>query len=97
MPGWKQQVRKPKKETYVIYLACKDSRVPWYARALAQSSLLMPSVHRLDSRRDLHRLSDDLILVPLGIALVLKMIPPPVLAECRELETVIAQVNPQAG
>jgi len=35
MPGWKQQVRKLKKETYVIYLACKDSRVPWYARALA--------------------------------------------------------------
>jgi uncharacterized membrane protein YkvA (DUF1232 family) len=38
---------------------------------------------------------DDLILVPLGIALVLKMIPPPVLAECREqAETVIAPGKP---
>jgi uncharacterized membrane protein YkvA (DUF1232 family) len=27
---------------------------------------------------------DDLILVPLGIALALKMIPEPVMAECRE-------------
>jgi len=37
---------------------------------------------------------DDL-LVPLGIALVLKMIPPPVLAECREqAETVIAPGKP---
>ena len=27
---------------------------------------------------------DDLILVPLGIALAIKMIPPPVLAECRQ-------------
>ena len=35
MQNWKQQVRKLKKETYTIYLACKDSRVPWYARVLA--------------------------------------------------------------
>ena len=35
MRDWKQQVRKLKKETYAIYLACKDSRTPWYARALA--------------------------------------------------------------
>lgn len=41
MLNWKQQVRKLKKETYTIYLACKDSRVPWYARVLAQRSLLL--------------------------------------------------------
>ncbi len=27
---------------------------------------------------------DDLVLIPLGVALALRMIPPPVLAECRE-------------
>lgn len=35
MRDWKQQVRKLKKETYAISLACKDFQVPWYARALA--------------------------------------------------------------
>ncbi|MCL1470137.1 hypothetical protein [Argonema antarcticum] len=35
METWKQKARQLKKETYAIYLACKDPRVPWYARLFA--------------------------------------------------------------
>lgn len=35
MQTWKQRVKQLKQETYAIYMACKDPRVPWYARVLA--------------------------------------------------------------
>jgi len=35
MQTWKQRARQLKEETYAIYIACKDSRVPWYARVFA--------------------------------------------------------------
>ena len=97
MPDWKQQVRKLKKETLAIYLACKDSRVPWYARALA-AVVVAYALSPIDLIPDIIPVIgylDDLILVPLGIALVLRMIPPDVLAECREkAETAMTQTTP---
>ena len=96
MPDWKQQVRKLKKETSAIYLACKDSRVPWYARALA-AVVVAYALSPIDLIPDIIPVIgylDDLILVPLGIALVLRMIPPDVLAECREKAESMAQTTP---
>src|ERR687886_961976 len=86
MQTWKQQVRKLKKETYAIYIACKDSRVPWYARVFA-GIVVAYAFSPIDFIPDFIPILgylDDLVLVPLGIILVLKMIPPAVLAECRE-------------
>jgi len=38
---------------------------------------------------------DDLVLIPLGVALALKMIPPAVMAECREkAQVVMSQGKP---
>ena len=67
-------------------LAYRDPRVPWYARALA-ACVVGYAFSPIDLIPDFIPVLgylDDLILVPLSIALVLKMIPPPVLAECRE-------------
>lgn len=86
MQAWKQRVRQLKKETYAIYLACKDPRVPWYARVFA-GFVVAYAFSPIDLIPDVIPILgylDDLILVPLGIILVLKMIPPNVLAECRE-------------
>lgn len=33
--SWQQRVRQLKQETYAIYIACKDPRVPWYVRVFA--------------------------------------------------------------
>lgn len=86
MQTWKQKARQLKKETYAIYLACKDPRVPWYARFLA-AGVVAYAFSPIDLIPDFIPVIgylDDLIIVPLGIWLVLKMIPPVVLAECRE-------------
>ena len=83
---WKQKARILHQEVYAIYLAYKDPRVPWYARFLAALIVgyafspidLIPEVIPVIGYLD------DLILIPLGIRLVAKMIPPEVLQECRE-------------
>lgn len=94
---WQQRVRQLKQETYAIYIACKDPRVPWYARVFA-GFVVAYAFSPIDLIPDVIPILgylDDLILVPLGIILVLKMIPPNVLAECREkAEEVISQGKP---
>jgi uncharacterized membrane protein YkvA (DUF1232 family) len=86
MQTWKQRARQLKKETYAIYIACKDPRVPWYARVFA-GFVVAYAFSPIDLIPDVIPILgylDDLVLVPLGIILVLKMIPPAVLAECRD-------------
>jgi uncharacterized membrane protein YkvA (DUF1232 family) len=97
MQRWKQQLKLLKQETYTIYIACKDPRVPWYARLLA-SAVVAYAFSPIDLIPDVIPVIgylDDLILVPLGIALVIKMIPPHVLAECQEkAATAMAEGKP---
>jgi uncharacterized membrane protein YkvA (DUF1232 family) len=84
--AWKQRARQLKVETYALYLACKDPRTPWYARlfiALVVGHTLSP-IDLIPDFIPILGYLDDLILVPVGVALALKMIPPHVLAESRE-------------
>lgn len=91
MQTLKQRARQLKKETYAIYIACKDPRVPWYARVFA-AFVVAYAFSPIDLIPDFIPILgylDDLVLVPLGIILVIKMIPPAVLAECREKAEVL--------
>ena len=83
---WKRRARRLETEIDAIYLAYKDPRVPWYAKLLI-ACVIGYALSPIDLIPDFIPVIgylDDLILVPLGIALTLKMIPPAVLAECRE-------------
>ncbi len=83
---WKQRARELKTETYAVYLAYKDPRTPWYARLFAACVVgyAFSPIDLIPDPIPVLGYLDDLILVPLGIAVALKMLPPPVLAECRE-------------
>ena len=78
--------RRLKVEVYALYLAYKDPRVPWYARVLAAVVVgyAFSPIDLIPDPVPVLGYLDDLILIPLGIALAIKMIPQPVLAECRE-------------
>jgi uncharacterized membrane protein YkvA (DUF1232 family) len=95
--AWKRRARQLKLETYALYLAARDPRVPWYARILA-ACVIGYAFSPIDLIPDFVPVLgylDDLILVPLGIALVLRLIPPPVLDECRDrARETIAQGKP---
>ncbi|WP_366664959.1 YkvA family protein [Microcoleus sp. bin48.metabat.b7b8b9.023] len=86
MQSLKQAARQLKKETYAVYLASRDQRVPWYARVLAGVTVAyaFSPIDLIPDFIPILGYLDDLIIVPLGIWLVIKMIPPQVLAECRE-------------
>jgi len=84
--NWKEKARALKRETYAVYLACRDPRVPWYGRMLA-ACIVGYAFSPIDLIPDFVPVLgylDDLILIPLGIALLLKIIPSEVIAECRE-------------
>lgn len=94
---WRQRGRQLRTETYAIYLAYKDPRVPWYARLFA-ACVVGYAFSPIDLIPDFVPVLgylDDLVLVPLGIALALKMIPAEVMTECREnAREVMAQGKP---
>ena len=80
-----KRVGKIKSELRVLYLACRDPRVPWYAKALAGVTVayaLSPIDLIPDFIPFLGQL-DDVIIVPLGLALAARLIPPSILAEHR--------------
>ncbi len=98
MQPLKQLARKLKNEIYAVYLASKDSRTPWYARLLA-IVIVGYAFSPIDLIPDFIPILgylDDLILVPLGIWLVIKLIPNHVLAECRaQAESIKSQDKPK--
>lgn len=82
----KDHARRLKTESYVLYLASRDSRTPWYAKLLA-AAVVAYAFSPLDLIPDFVPVLgylDDLLLVPLGIALAIRLVPEPVLADCRE-------------
>jgi len=83
---WKEKARTLKRETYAVYLACRDPRVPWYGRLLAACVVgyAFSPIDLIPDPVPVLGYLDDLILIPLGIAIVLRTIPPEVMAECRE-------------
>ena len=83
---WKRWAGRLESETYALYLAYRDPRVPWYAKlfvALVVGYAFSPIDLIPDSIPVLGYL-DDLILVPLGVALAVRMIPEDVLSESRQ-------------
>src|SRR5690348_16656665 len=86
LDGLKKRARRLKTELYALYLAYRDPRVPWYARAFA-AGVVAYAFTPLDLIPDfipVLGLLDDLILLPLGIVLALRLIPSDVMAECRQ-------------
>ena len=82
----RRRARSLRRETYVLYLACRDPRTPWYAKALA-GGVVAYALSPIDLIPDFIPVLgylDDLVLVPIGIAAALRLVPDAVLAECRE-------------
>ena len=74
-----------KAELHALYLAYKDARTPLHARVFAVIvvAYAFSPIDLIPDPIPVLGYLDDLILVPLGIALAVRMIPPEVLAECR--------------
>jgi uncharacterized membrane protein YkvA (DUF1232 family) len=82
---WKQLAKKLKAETYALYLAYRDPRTPWYARlfAVLVVGYAFSPIDLIPDFIPVLGYLDDLVLVPLGILLALRMIPEEVMDDCR--------------
>lgn len=79
-------MRQLKTDTYALYLSYKDPRVPWYVKVIIAAAVgyaLSPIDLIPDFIPVLGQL-DDLIIVPAGISLALRLMPKEVLDEYRE-------------
>ena len=75
-----------KAELYALYLAYRDPRVPLYARVFAACVVgyAFSPIDLIPDPIPVLGYLDDLVIIPLGVFLAVRMIPEPVLAECRE-------------
>jgi uncharacterized membrane protein YkvA (DUF1232 family) len=83
------QARALKKEAYAVYLAARDPRTPGYAKALI-FFVVAHTFSPIDLIPDFIPILgylDDLIITPVGIWLVVRLIPPEVLEEARVTAT----------
>lgn len=83
----RQWARKIRRDAHAIYLVARDPRVPWYAKALAfcVAGYALSPIDLIPDFIPVVGYLDDLIIVPLGIVLVVKLISPEVIAEHRSL------------
>jgi membrane protein DedA with SNARE-associated domain/uncharacterized membrane protein YkvA (DUF1232 family) len=88
--GWAEALRR---DVYAVYLAARDPRVPWYAKAFALM-IVVYVVSPIDLIPDFIPVLgqiDDAILVPLGILVATRLMPRPVLDEHRRHATLLAE------
>ena len=81
----KAWAKRLKAELLALYLAYKHPRTPFYARAFAivVVAYAFSPIDLIPDPIPILGYLDDLIIVPLGVALAVRMIPPGVLDECR--------------
>lgn len=88
----KHWARVIKRDVLALWIAARDSRVPWYAKALAMA-VAAYALSPLDLIPDFVPVLgylDDLVIVPLGILLVVALIPAALMAEFRAQAATLA-------
>jgi uncharacterized membrane protein YkvA (DUF1232 family) len=82
-----------KRDVHALYFASRDPRVPWYAKAMAVvvAGYALPPIDLIPDFIPVLGYLDDVILVPLGVPLVIRMIPSEIMAEHRDLAAAAQQ------
>src|SRR6187200_2062501 len=81
----RQKARALTRECHALYFAARDPRTPWYVKAFAAgiAAYALSPIDLIPDFIPVLGLLDDLVLLPLAIVVVLKLIPPEVMAESR--------------
>lgn len=89
---WKARAKALKSEVHALYLCSRHPKTPLYAKvfAILILSYALSPIDLIPDFIPVFGYLDDLILIPAGIALLVRMIPRGVLQECRQK----AQENP---
>ena len=85
LKGWRDEVRALKRELAALALAARDPRTPWLARLLILGvvAYALSPIDLIPDFIPVLGLLDDLLIVPAGLWLALRLVPPDVMAEAR--------------
>ncbi|MCB2048493.1 MAG: DUF1232 domain-containing protein [Novosphingobium sp.] len=83
LKDWARQVRR---DVVALWLAVRDPRVPWYAKAIAAmvAAYALSPIDLIPDFIPVLGYLDDLLIVPLGIIIAVRMIPQAVMQDLRE-------------
>lgn len=83
----RQQAARLRLEVYALYLAARDAQTPWYVRVLVVVivAYALSPIDLIPDFIPVLGLLDDLVLLPLAIALAIKLTPVAVLERSRVL------------
>jgi uncharacterized membrane protein YkvA (DUF1232 family) len=83
----KRRIGRLRTESRALYLAARHPDTPWYAKFFiaAVAAYALSPIDLVPDFVPIAGYLDDLVLVPIGIALAMRMVPPSVLMECRAL------------
>ena len=75
-----------KRDVVALWLAARDPRVPWYAKAVAGAvaAYALSPIDLIPDFIPVLGYLDDLLIVPLGIWLAMRLVPPVLMLEFRE-------------
>jgi uncharacterized membrane protein YkvA (DUF1232 family) len=82
----KQWARKIKSDVVVLYIAGRDPRTPWNAKAvaIAVAAYAISPIDLIPDFIPVVGYLDDIIIVPIGIMLAVRLIPVDLMAEFRQ-------------
>jgi uncharacterized membrane protein YkvA (DUF1232 family) len=82
----RSRARAVKRDTIALYLAARHRDTPWYAKALAVLIVgyALSPIDLIPDFIPVLGYLDDVILLPAAIVLCVRLVPPEVLAECRQ-------------
>jgi uncharacterized membrane protein YkvA (DUF1232 family) len=85
LQGAKQWARAIKRDVVALRLAASDPRVPWYAKACAGAvaAYALSPIDLIPDFIPVLGYLDDLVIVPAGILMTVRLIPPPLMVEFR--------------
>ena len=81
----RQWARTLKRDVIALYLAIRDPRVPWYAKAVAAcvAAYALSPIDLIPDFIPVLGYLDELVVLPLGILLAAKLVPQEIMAELR--------------
>jgi uncharacterized membrane protein YkvA (DUF1232 family) len=93
MAGWRQWARLIRRDVLAVWIAARDPRLPWYVKllAVAVAAYALSPVDLIPDVVPVLGYLDDLVIVPAGIFLVIRLIPPDLLDEFRVAADALAR------
>ena len=83
---WRAKIFSLRQDTLALYLAARHPRTPCYAKALAAflAAYLLSPIDLIPDFVPVLGYLDDLVVASLGLVIVVRLVPPDVMGECRK-------------